>query len=247
MGERFGEAIGKVYIVTGGRQHRKINVFPFSEAVINHNCNDLYDPTDYLAQRDSTATISLKVANDSEITKFFDSLFIRRDNGFPEGESQRKRYRDRLPKKVMRNGDVVTCVWNDGTHTMARCHEGDEFDLDTGILVCALKKWMPGFSYWLHASGDCKVDDVQERRAKKKIRKVEDGTDLEPYPKAAFKPTDPYHRGLAYSDEEKLASLEMMEGGLSASEVSRRTGIAQTTLSRWMREYKGPGKDNCRE
>lgn len=213
MGERFGEAIGKVYIVTGGRQHRKINVIPFSDAVLNYNCNDLYDPTDYLAQRDTTATIALTVANDSETTKFFDSLFIRRDSGFPEDESQRKKYRDRLPKKVTRNGDVVTCVWSDGTHTMARCHDGDEFDLDTGILVCALKKWMPGFSYWLHASGDCKVDDVQERRAKKKIRKVHDSPDLKPYPKASFKPTDPYHRGLAYSDEEKLEALEMMKGG----------------------------------
>ena len=261
MGERFGEAIGKVYIVAGGRQHRKINVIPFSEATIDYNCNNLYDPTDYLAQRDFTATISLKVANDSEVTKFFDSLFIRRDNGFPEGESQRKRYRDRLPKKVTRNGDVVTCVWNDGTHTMARCHEGDEFDLDTGILVCALKKWMPGFSYWLHASGDCKVDDVQERRAKKKIRKVVDSTDLEPYSEIDIdparapvinverksKPTDPYHRGLAYSDEEKLAALEMMEGGLTAAEVSKRTGISVPSLCRWKREYKGPGKDNCRE
>lgn len=261
MGERFGEAIGKVYIVTGGRQHRKIHTVPFSEAKLDFDCSDLYDPTDYLAQRDLTATISLTVANDSEVTKFFDSLFIRRDSGFPEGESQRRRYRDRLPKKVMRNGDIVTCVWNDGTHTMARCHDGDEFDLDTGILVCALKKWMPGFSYWLHASGDCRVDDVQERRVRKKIRKAKYSTGLEPCSEIDIEPapapeikaerkhktTDPYHRGLAYSDDEKLEALEMMEGGLTQSEVSKRTGIAQSTLSNWKREYRGPGKDNCRD
>lgn len=158
--------------------------------------------------------------------------------------SKRSEYRKRLPKKVIVSGPCVICIWKDGTKTISRCHDGDEMDVRTGVLLNAIKKWMPGGSYWLDVMDDVEVEYQGKLR---KILKVWDSPDLKPYPKAAIKPTDPYHRGLAYSDEEKLAALEMIEGGLSASEVSRRTGIAQSTLSRWMREYKGPGKDNCRE
>ena len=252
MGERLGEAVGKVYIVTGGRQHRKINVIPFSEAVINYNCNDLYDPTYYLAQSDTTATISLKVANDSEVTKFFDSLFISRDNGRTESQSKRSEYRKRLPKKVIVSGPCVICIWKDGTKTISRCHDGDEMDVKTGIILCAIKRWMPGGSYWPDVMDDVEVEHQGKlnkvlKKWKKKAARDVASEDCEPVVECRPKPTDPYHRGLAYSDEEKLESLEMMEGGLSAAEVSRRTGIAQSTLSRWKSEYKGPGKDNCRE
>ena len=179
--------------------------------------------------------------NPVELTFEPQSDFIRKMLGFP---SKREIYKKHLPKKVIVSGPCVICIWQDGTKTISRCHDGDEMNVKTGVMLCAIKRWMPGGSYWLDVMDDV---EVEYQSKLEKIRKVEDSTDLEPYPKAAFKPTDPYHRGLAYSDEEKLEALEMIDGVLTAAEVSRLTGISQATLSNWKREYRGPGKDNCRD
>lgn len=160
-------------------------------------------------------------------------------------QSKRSKYRASLPNKVIVSGPCVICIWKDGTKTISRCHDGDEMDVKTGVMLCAIKKWMPGGSYWLDVMDDVEVE--HQGRLRKLIKKFKYSPDLKPNPKVVNKPTDPYHRGLAYSDDEKLAALEMMEGGLTQAEVSRRTGISQATLSNWRREYRGPGKDNCRE
>ena len=65
------------------------------------------------------------------------------------GQSKRSKYRASLPKKVIVSGPCVICIWQDGTKTISRCHDGDEMDVKTGVLLCALKRWMPGGSYWL--------------------------------------------------------------------------------------------------
>ena len=160
-------------------------------------------------------------------------------------QSKRSKYRASLPKKVIVSGPCVICIWNDGTKTISRCHDGDVMDIRTGVMLCAIKRWMPGGSYWLDVMDDVEVE--YQGKLEKLIKKFKDSPELKPNPKVVIKPTDPYRRGLSYSDEEKLAALEMMEGGLTQSEISLRTGIAQSTLSRWKSEYKGPGKDNCRE
>lgn len=202
-------------------------------------CND--DSEYVLDKRENvsysaTATFELKPSEDT--IEFFKMALG------DSGQSKRSKYRASLPKKVIVSGPCVICIWQDGTKTISRCHDGDEMDVRTGVMLCAIKKWMPGGSYWPDVMDDV---DVEYQGKLEKIRKAEYGADLEPYSKATIKSTDPYHRGLAYSDDEKLAALEMMEGGLSAAEVSRRTGIHQTTLSKWKREYRGRGKDNCRE
>ena len=208
-------------------------------------CND--DSEYVLDKRENvsySATFEVKPSED--VLEFFKMALG------DSAQSKRSKYRASLPKKVIVSGPCVICIWQDGTKTISRCHDGDEMDVRTGVMLCAIKRWMPGGSYWLDVMDDVEVEyqgklkKVLKKWKKKATRDVASG-DCEPVVERKPKPTDPYHRGLAYSDDEKLAALEMMEGGLSAAEVSRRTGISRATLSNWKREYRGPGKDNCRE
>lgn len=152
----------------------------------------------------------------------------------PSADSKRKKYLTRLPKHVTVNGDVVTCVWQDGTHTITRCHEEDEFDLDAAILVCAIKKWLPGGTYWYHASEDVRVDDVQKRRKKKS----QPGTETVGHATIERRPCRPYMRGGKYGDDEKLKVIEAIEGGMSQADASRKFGISQGTISKWMAAWR---------
>lgn len=43
-------------------------------------------------------------------------------------------------KKVIINKTAVIVLWNDGSKSVAKCHEGDKFDKLMGILVCSLRK-----------------------------------------------------------------------------------------------------------
>lgn len=159
----------------------------------------------------------------------------------PDVDSKRKRYTSRLPKHVTVNGDVVTCVWQDGTHTITRCHEEDEFDLDAAILVCAIKKWLPGGTYWYHASEDVRVDDVQKRRKKRAEPsfKRPDGLETVGHATIEHRPCRPYMRGGKYGDDEKLNVIEAVEGGMSQADASRKFGLSQGTVSRWISEWRG--------
>ena len=157
----------------------------------------------------------VEINNPVELTFEPQSDFLRKLLGFP---SKREIYKRHLPKKVIVSGPCVICIWQDGTKTISRCHDGDEMDVRTGVMLCAIKKWMPGGSYWLDVMDDVDVEyqgrlkKVLKKWKKKAAAEVAHG-DASPVIDIKPKPTDPYHRGLAYSDEEKLAALEMMEGG----------------------------------
>lgn len=43
-------------------------------------------------------------------------------------------------KKLISNNPATVILWEDGTKTMAKCQEGDEFDFEKGVLICSLKK-----------------------------------------------------------------------------------------------------------
>lgn len=180
-------------------------------------CND--DSKYVLDKRENvnysaTATFEIKPSEDA--VEFFKMALG------DSAQSKRSKYRASLPKKVIVSGPCVICIWQDGTKTISRCHDGDEMDVRTGVMLCAIKKWIPGGSYWLDVMDDV---EVEHQGKLEKIRKAKYSPDLEPFSeidiepapapeiKVERKPTDPYHRGLAYSDEEKLAALEMMEGG----------------------------------
>lgn len=68
--------------------------------------------------------------------------------------SRRCDYRRHLPREVIVRDGHTICLWQDGTKTVSEARDGDEFDLTSGILACAIKRWMPGGSNWLGVAGD---------------------------------------------------------------------------------------------
>lgn len=139
--------------------------------------------------------------------------------------SKRDRYKDHLPKKVIVSGPCVISLWKDGTKTISRCHDGDEMDVRTGVLLNAIKKWMPGGTYWQDVMGDVEVE-YQGKREKA------GGVSIEHHP------CRPYMRGGRYGDDEKMAVIEDVEGGMTQAAAVRKHGISQGTVSGWMREWR---------
>lgn len=50
-------------------------------------------------------------------------------------------------KKVIFNDPATIIFWSDGTKTVVKCSEGDEFDKEKGILYASLKKFCNGIEY----------------------------------------------------------------------------------------------------
>ena len=134
-------------------------------------------------------------------------------------------YRKRLPKRVIVNGQAVVCYWPDGSKTYSCCHDGDEMDVRTGVMLNAIKKWMPGGTYWQDVMDDVEVE-YQGKREKAERTVIE------------HHPCRPYMRGGRYGDDEKMAVIEDVDGGMTQAEASRKHGISQGTVSNWMREWR---------
>lgn len=143
--------------------------------------------------------------------------------------SKRERYRDHLPKKVIVSGPCVISLWKDGTKTISRCHDGDEMDVEKGVILNAIKKWMPGGTYWQDVMEDV---TVEYQGKKEKIEKPSHA------PVNHDRPCRPYMRGGRYGDDEKMRVIELIESGMTQHEVSRKTGISQTTISMWMKQWR---------
>lgn len=43
-------------------------------------------------------------------------------------------------KKIIENNPATVILWEDGTKTMAKCQDDDEFDFEKGAMICSLKK-----------------------------------------------------------------------------------------------------------
>lgn len=52
-----------------------------------------------------------------------------------------------MVEKIVYNGPATIVFWKDGTKTVVKCHEGDQFDEVTGFLLCCLRKTMTQHSY----------------------------------------------------------------------------------------------------
>ena len=46
-----------------------------------------------------------------------------------------------LPKKWVKNGPATILFWEDGTKTIVKCNEKDEFDAQKGYLMAYFEKW----------------------------------------------------------------------------------------------------------
>lgn len=47
-----------------------------------------------------------------------------------------------MPKKVIFNPPATIILWDDGTKTVVKCSEDDEYSKETGIALCFMKKYM---------------------------------------------------------------------------------------------------------
>ena len=52
-----------------------------------------------------------------------------------------------MVEKITYCGPATIVFWKDGTKTVIKCHEGDQFDEVTGFLLCCLRKMMTQQSY----------------------------------------------------------------------------------------------------
>ena len=144
--------------------------------------------------------------------------------------SKRDDYKRHLPKRVIVNGRAVVCYWPDGSKTYSCCHDGDEMDVRTGVMLNAIKKWMPGGTYWQDVMDDVTVEYQGVRETIKKPAHEPVNHD---------KPCRPYMRGGKYGDDEKLRVIEDVESGMSQADVSRKYGISQGTISKWVSKWRG--------
>ena len=158
--------------------------------------------------------------------------------------SKRESYKEHLPKKVIVSGPCVISFWDDGTKTISRCHDGDEMDVRTGILLNAIKKWMPGGTYWQDVMDDVTVEYQGKKENVEPNFKCPDGLEVIGHGKIVHKPVNhdhpkrSYQRGMSYNDDEKLSALEMMQH-MSVAEVSKKTGISLSCLYRWRDAFRG--------
>lgn len=181
---------------------------------------------------DECSASGTAIINDPKLFELLTGLHV---------ESKREKYREHLPERVVYSNGVTTCIWKDGTKTQARTHDGDDFDKTTGLMLCAIKKWMPGGSYWFDALKDLerdgKVDDQSGRKNRRQRRDEARKNREEKESSARTRFPDYYHRGLAYTDDEKQEALEKVQEGKSLRQVSRETGISQACLSNWCDEF----------
>lgn len=158
--------------------------------------------------------------------------------------SKRERYKEHLPKRVIASGPCVISFWHDGTKTISRCHDGDEMDVRTGILLNAIKKWMPGGTYWQDVMDDVTVEYQGKKEKVEPNFKRPDDLEVIGHCKTVHEPVNhdrpcrPYMRGGRYGDDEKMHVIELVESGMTQNEVSRVTGISQGTISAWMKQWR---------
>ena len=74
-------------------------------------------------------------------------------------------------KHVIFDGPATIVFWDDGTKTVVKCTDGDNYSYDVGIAMATLKKiFGESYSTYKHAVSDA-ISDAIDRELKKKDRK----------------------------------------------------------------------------
>lgn len=77
-------------------------------------------------------------------------------------------------KEVIYSNPATVILWDDNTKTVAKCHPEDEYNPETGLTVCVLKKLIGGVAVkdlmedWLPDGGNrVSMKDVRRRHGNK--------------------------------------------------------------------------------
>lgn len=93
------------------------------------------------------------------------SLGIRRDKpGFPR------------PKQVIYNPPATICLWPDGTKTVVKCHDGDTYSREFGLLACIAKHAYGDHGRWYDVLRDNGALDAEDERTSEMTIGMVDGT-----------------------------------------------------------------------
>lgn len=86
------------------------------------------------------------------------------EDGMPKPRVKCVGWFDNLPKKIIFSGPCTIILWEDGTKTMARTSEGEEFDPEKGVAICFMKKII----------GHTETNKLLRRAHERYLEKVED-------------------------------------------------------------------------
>ena len=121
-------------------------------------CREIYEP--------ECITMTIKFGNNKHFSGYFDVNTL-------------KTYKAYI-KEVMYYNPATIVIWNDGTKTVSKCREGDEYSPECGLILCILKKLVGAtsvkniFDDWVVDSdyrGSVTVKDVRKKHkaSEKKI------------------------------------------------------------------------------
>ena len=57
-------------------------------------------------------------------------------------------FRSKKPMKVIFNNPATIAFWKDGTKTVVKCHNGDEYSPIIGLAMCICKKYFGNTGYF---------------------------------------------------------------------------------------------------
>ena len=103
------------------------------------------------------------------------SEFVFKNNGYIKVPSAKQRAQNSI-RKVIFNNPATIVLWSDGTKTVVKCDERDEFDPEKGLAmaICKkhfgggfyndiFKKWIPEETPKIEINGQITMTDIAEK------------------------------------------------------------------------------------